>query len=278
MSDNGGNYEEMGRLPLGIQRPAFIPYKTKDGLAVIPGNDPLVMPGPATTYASYGIPWGNTSNTPFRLYKHYAHEGGISTPFLVHWPRGIKNTGLRYTIGHEIDVMPTCLEVAGVPLPATAKAGTPPVPLEGKSLVPVFEGRNSEERSLFWEHEGNSAVREGKWKLVSRFPGAWELYDMESDRTELRNIADEHPDQVNKMAADYSAWAKRVGVQPWPMPETPAGPSAKALCHRPNIFSRTGPRRLRGRGSVATFESGQREDGRGMADVPLRQGDQTIAG
>jgi arylsulfatase A-like enzyme len=224
MSDNGGNYEEMGRMPAGRQRPPYMPYKTKDGQEVIPGNDPSIMPGAATTYASYGIPWGNVSNTPFRLYKHYAHEGGISTPFIVHWPGGLKKTGLVNTIGHEIDVMPTCLDIAGAELPAKSKAGTTPAPLEGKSLVPVFEGRGLGERSLFWEHEGNSAVREGKWKLVSRFPDSWELYDMDQDRTEFHDLADTEAARVKKMASDYASWARRVGVQPWPMPETPAGP------------------------------------------------------
>jgi len=223
MSDNGGNFEEMARIVPGHQRPAFMPVETKDGLQVIPGNDPSIMPGPATTYASYGIPWGNVSNTPFRLYKHYAHEGGISTPFFVHWPHGLKNKGITHVIGHEIDVMPTCLELAGVAYPATSKAGTPPPPMEGKSLVAVFEGGQLPERSIYWEHEGNSAVREGRWKLVSRFPDAWELYDMRQDRTEMHDLADQHPDLVQKMAADYAKWAKRVGVQPWPMPETPAG-------------------------------------------------------
>lgn len=224
MSDNGGNYEEMGRLAPGHQRPAFMPYKTKEGLPVVPGNDPSIMPGPATTFASYGIPWGNVSNTPFRMYKHYAHEGGISTPFIAHWPRGLKRTGISHTIGHEIDVMPTCLDVAGVPYPKLSKAGTPPPPLEGKSLLPVLEGRLLPERSLFWEHEGNSAVREGKWKLVSKFPDSWELYDTEQDRTEMHDLADQYPDRVKKMATDYKEWANRAGVQPWPMPETPAGP------------------------------------------------------
>ena len=223
MSDNGGNYEEMGRASQREGRPPFMPYTTKDGLPVISGNDPSIMPGPATTYQSYGIPWGNTSNTPFRLYKHYAHEGGISTPFIVHWPGGLKRSGITHTIGHEIDVMPTCLDVAGVPYPTKSIAGTPPPPLEGKSLFPVFQGRELIERSLFWEHEGNSAVREGKWKLVSQFPDCWELYDMEKDRTEMHNLADQFPNKVRKMAADYAAWAKRVGVQPWPMPQTPSG-------------------------------------------------------
>lgn len=223
MSDNGGNYEEMGSASQSQGRPPFMPYTTKDGLPVISGNEPSIMPGPATTYQSYGIPWGNTSNTPFRLYKHYAHEGGISTPFIVHWPKGLKRSGITHTIGHEIDVMPTCLEAAGVSYPTKSKAGTPPPPLEGKSLLPVFQGRELADRSLFWEHEGNSAVREGKWKLVSQFPDYWELYDMEKDRTEMHNLADQFPNQVRKMAADYAVWAKRVGVQPWPMPQTPRG-------------------------------------------------------
>lgn len=223
MSDNGGNYEEMSHVPDGRPRPLFMPYRTKDGMPVTPGNDPSIMPGPATTYASYGIPWGNVSNTPFRLYKHYAHEGGISTPFIAHWPSGLKQRGISRVIGHEIDVMPTCLEVAGVSYPKVSKAGTPPPPPEGKSLVPVFQGGALEERSIFWEHEGNSAVREGSWKLVSRFPDSWELYDMEQDRAEMHDLADRNPDRVRKMAADYAAWAKRVGVQPWPMPETPPG-------------------------------------------------------
>ena len=223
MSDNGGNFEEMARIEPGQPRSASIPYKTKDGVPLIPGNDPSIMPGPATTFASYGIPWGNASNTPFRLYKHYAHEGGISTPFIVHWPRGLNQKGITHAIGHEIDVMPTCLDIAGVSYPAKSKAGTAPPPLEGKSLVPVFGGRLPAERSLFWEHEGNHAVREGKWKLVSRFPDAWELHDMERDRTEKHDLADQYPDRVRKMANDYALWAKRVGAQPWPMPETPRG-------------------------------------------------------
>jgi arylsulfatase len=235
MSDNGGNFEEMARLAPGENRPAFMPYRTKEGKEVIPGNDPSIMPGPATTYASYGIPWGNCSNTPFRLYKHYAHEGGISTPFVMHWPQGIRRTGLASAIGHEIDVMPTCLEVAQAQYPSTTKAGTPPPPLEGESLTAVFHGAALKERSLFWEHEGNCAAREGKWKLVSRFPDAWELYDMEADRTEMHDIADRYPGRVRSMAADYAAWAQRVGAQPWPMPETPVPERAGAMPSPPYL-------------------------------------------
>jgi arylsulfatase len=236
MSDNGGNFEELPSIAAGDPRPPSMPKETKDGLPVIPGNDPSITPGPATTYASYGIPWGNASNTPFRLYKHYAHEGGISTPFVVHWPRGLKSKGITHAIGHEIDVMPTCLELAGVAYPDTSKAGTTPPPLEGKSLVPVLEGRELAERSLFWEHEGNHAVREGEWKLVSRFPDAWELYDMEQDRTEMHDLADQRPERVKKMADDYAAWARRVGVQPWPMPETPRGSEREGTLASPDYL------------------------------------------
>ena len=233
MSDNGGNYEEMSSIPAGQPRSPSIPYETRYGLPVVPGNDPSIIPGPATTYASYGIPWGNVSNTPFRLYKHFAHEGGVSTPFVVHWPRGIKQKGITHTIGHEIDVMPTCLEIAGIAYPATSKAGTPPPPLEGKSLVPVFDGRQIPDRTLCWEHEGNHAVREGKWKLVSRFPNSWELYDMERDRIEMHDLADQFPDRVKKIANDYSEWAKRVGTRPWPMPETPRVPEREGAMTAP---------------------------------------------
>jgi len=236
MSDNGGNFEEMARYAAGQPRPAYIPAFTKDGLPVNPGNDPSIVPGAATTYASYGIPWGNASNTPYRLYKHYAHEGGIATPFVVHWPQGLKSKGITHEIGHEIDVMPTVLEAAGVPCPGMSKAGTPSPPLEGKSLLTVFGGHALTERSLFWEHEGNCAVREGKWKLVSRFPDAWELFDMESDRTEMHNIADQHSDRVKKMADDYASWANRTGVQPWPMPQTPPGSERSGAMTSPDYL------------------------------------------
>lgn len=236
MSDNGGNFEEMARAQPQEPGASYIPVRTKEGQEVVRGNDPSIMPGPATTYASYGIPWGNCSNTPFRLYKHYAHEGGISTPFIAHWPQGIKSHGLTNSIGHEIDVMPTCLAVAGAPYPATSKAGVPPPPPEGKSLVPVFDGGQLSERSIFWEHEGNHAMRQGQWKLVSRFPNSWELYDMEKDRIEMHDLADLHPDMVRKMSADYAAWAKRVGVQPWPMPQTPAGERQGVMASPPYLL------------------------------------------
>lgn len=227
MADNGGNYEEFNiqKMPAESKRAIWVPDAAPDGSELQFGNDPNVMPGPANTIQSYGGPWGNVSNTPFRLYKHFAHEGGISTPFLAHWPEGFKAQGhITHQVGHEIDVMPTCLAAAGAVMPAKSKAGTVPAPLEGKNLMPVLRGGSLADRGmLFWEHEGNCAVRVGKWKLVAAFPDTWELYDMDADRTELHNLAEANPAQVHRMADAYRTWAKRVGAQPWPMPQTPGG-------------------------------------------------------
>lgn len=231
MADNGGNYEEFNHQVIGPKHAIWIPDRAPDGSPLKFGNDPDVRPGPADTLQSYGGPWGNVSNTPFRLYKHFAHEGGISTPLIVHYPRGMQTTnGINHQLGHEIDIMPTCLAAAGTTLPTTSKGGTSPLPLEGKNLLPILHGQGIADRGmLFWEHEGNCAVRDGRWKLVSAFPDTWELYDMDADRTELHDLADAVPERVNMMAEAYRNWAKRVGAQPWPMPETPAGERGGSL-------------------------------------------------
>jgi arylsulfatase len=223
MSDNGGNYEEIEMPGPDAWKSIFIPQKTEDGRPVRRGNDPKVMPGAEDTYESYGIPWGNCSNTPFRLYKHFAHEGGISTPLVAYWPAKIKHgNSITHQIGHETDIMASCLDAAGVQYPARSKSGEVPPALVGKTLLPILEGKVRPARGpIFWEHHGNCAMRDGKWKLVSQFPDYWELYDMEADRTELHNIADQHLDRVKAMAAAYAEWAKFVGVLPWPMPQTP---------------------------------------------------------
>ena len=221
MADNGGNFEEMEDPGANAPRPIYIPAKTMDGKTVERGNRPEILPGGADTYQSYGIPWGNCSNTPFRLYKHYANEGGISTPLIAHWPRMIRpRTSLTAEVGHETDIMATCLDVAGVNYPATNQAGEALPALVGKSLLPIFkQGTRPARGPIFWEHEGNCAMRDGKWKLVSRFPNYWELYDMEEDRTEQHNLSDLHPERVKAMAASYGEWAKFVGVQTWPLPQ-----------------------------------------------------------
>jgi arylsulfatase A-like enzyme len=166
--------------------------------------DGMGQPG---TYHSYGSAWANVSNTPWRLYKHYNHEGGITTPFIAHWPDRIKRRGaIEDSPAHLIDLMPTLAETAGKPL---AKS-------EGRSLLPAFVGRATARRPLYWEHEGNRAVRNGKWKIAAVGPaGPWELYDMERDRTEMHDLAAAHPDIVARMAAQWETWAQRTNVIPW---------------------------------------------------------------
>ena len=233
MSDNGGNAEEIARGKRQTpnesrEGPSHVNTATEangpcqSGMTCA-GNVPGVMPGGEDTFQSIGIPWGNCANTPFRLYKHYAHEGGVSTPLIASWPAVIKATGTPVNaVGHETDFMPTFLEIAGLTYPKQVAAG--PIPaLAGESLVPIFVGKSRARGPIYWEHEGNKAVRDGKWKLVSRFPDGWELFDMEADRTELHDLATAQPEHAKRMAGMWDAWAKRVGVQPWPMPETPEG-------------------------------------------------------
>ena len=128
-----------------------------------------VMPGPADTYLGYGLSWANASNTPFREYKHWVHEGGIATPLIAHWPRGIaadQRGKLDHQPGHLIDIMATCADVGGAKYPNTFR-GEPITPLEGTSLRPAFEGKDLGRTSpIFWEHEGNCALRDGTWKIV----------------------------------------------------------------------------------------------------------------
>jgi arylsulfatase A-like enzyme len=206
----------------GLEENTLVLFLADNGgcAEVIDRGTPGVPPGGEDSFLSYGLPWANASNTPFRLYKHWAHEGGISTPLIVRWPAAIrKGGGLTHQPGHLIDLMPTCLDAAGVPYPKTYQ-GREVLPVEGRSLLPVFRGDEPKEpRVIYWEHEGNRAVRQGKWKLVSRHagasPGEWELYDLEADRTEMTNLAGRQPEKVRELASLYDTWARRCGVLPW---------------------------------------------------------------
>lgn len=239
LQDNGGCAEGMGRngphqpraekptlpdLANDYLQPDMIPKQTRDGFPMRQGRG--VMPGGADTYIGYGLNWANVSNTPFREYKHWEHEGGISTPLIAHWPKGIvksEHNQLNASPSHLIDIMATCVDLAGATYPKVHKGNTIQS-MEGVSLAPAFNGKAVERvQPLFWEHEGNRAIRSGEWKLVSKHPGGWELYHITTDRTEMNDLATQQPGRVKEMAAQWNAWAKRAGVMPWPLGGSPGG-------------------------------------------------------
>jgi len=217
LADNGACAED---IPEGVSIEELVNQlmiarsHTRSGEPVHIGNNPDIMPGPENTYQSYGTAWANLSNAPFRLYKHWIHEGGIATPLIVHWPEGIRERGaVRHTPGYLPDIMATLLDITGIAYP-DEQDGHPVAPLEGHSLRGAFAADLAARPPMFWEHEGNAAVRIGPWKLVRKYPGPWELYDMVADRTELHDLAAQHPERVADMAAQYEAWAVRCGVLP----------------------------------------------------------------
>ena len=171
-------------------------------------------PGATGSIVFEGQSWATLSNTPLRRYKHFNHEGGISTPLIAHWPAQIKTPGeLRHQPGHLIDVMATCVELSGAKYPAEIK-GQAILPMEGRSLVPAFANQPTERDAIYWEHEGNAAIRVSDWKLVRRGAnGPWELYNLKTDRTELHNLAAEKPDLARELAAKWDAWAERCNVK-----------------------------------------------------------------
>lgn len=175
-------------------------------------GQPGVPPGSKESYLSYGVAWANASNTPLRLYKKWVHEGGISSPLIANWPARIAPGGVTQEVSHVIDLMATAVDAAGAQYPRNHH-GRDITPLEGKSLIPILQGQGqSGHDAIYWEHQGNRAVRKGKWKLVAEDEGEWELYDLETDRTETNNLAAHNPQTVKELAALYEKWAARCGV------------------------------------------------------------------
>ena len=199
MSDNGGCAESQG------------------------GNlslDELPMLGSEKPAHSYRTNWANVSNTPFRMYKHYNHEGGIATPMIMHWPGRIKMKGLITSqVGHVIDIMPTILDIAGVKYPSIYE-GNSIHPVQGKSLLDVLDGESFDRGPIFFEHEAHRAVIEGNWKLVALgrrnapYEGLWELYDLSADRTETNNLVDANPEKAEKLRILWENWASENNVYP----------------------------------------------------------------
>jgi arylsulfatase len=211
LSDNGGCAEFLAEDGWT----ASYPGQGFDGQKVVGGNLPGLDPGPGTTFQSYDVAWSNVSNVPFRLHKSWVHEGGISTPMVAYWPGGIKPGGVIHQARHVTDIMPTLLDVAGASYPKDFD-GHGVQDLDGESLMPLFRNVHAErERPIFWEHEGNCAVRMGDWKLVNEFGQDWELYNMRTDRTELINLRDRHAGQADLMIAEFRNWAEKMGVIDW---------------------------------------------------------------
>ncbi|KAA6438261.1 arylsulfatase [Dyadobacter flavalbus] len=172
-------------------------------------------PGSVASIDSYYPEWGNVSNTPFRLFKKNTHEGGIASPFIAWFPKLIKGGTYSDQTSHLIDILPTFLDLAKVTYPLNFHGKTL-IPNEGKSLLETFRNPGqSAERTLFWEHEGSRAVRKGKWKLVSEIHQPWELYNLETDRTETQDLAKKHPERVKELEKEFLMWAQKVGVADW---------------------------------------------------------------
>ncbi len=175
------------------------------------------LPGAVHSTVFEGQSWATLSNTPLRRYKHFNHEGGIATPLIVHWPAGFSAKGeYRHQVGHVIDIMATCVDVGQAKYP-TEFNGKEIYPMEGRSLVPAFADKPIERDAIYWEHEGNAAIRIGDWKLVrAGYKGQWELYNMAADRTELHDLSEQEPERAKAMLDKWNAWAKRTHVVPFP--------------------------------------------------------------
>ena len=174
-------------------------------------------------FLTYGQSWANASNTPYQEYKHWVHEGGISSPLIAHWPEGI-TCSLRGELIHEYsflpDVMATVVDISGASY-ATEKDGEPVPAMVGESFQPLLKGNNGpiHDRPIFWEHEGNKAARLGNYKAVMKWeenkPRKWELYDISKDRTELHDLSGEEPERLASLVASWEEWAETHQVRPW---------------------------------------------------------------
>lgn len=208
LSDNGASAEELPFVePERFKsRTDIVRSHTRDGHPVSVGNDVDTSPGPEDTYCSYGLGWANVSNTPFRLFKQWTHEGGIAAPFVVRWPAGGVPAGEIVRTPRQLThVLPTVLEAVG--------QASAPTELESESMLGILRGESAPTAEpLFWEHIGNGAIRKDNWKLVREWGAAWELYDTKTDPCELADLADQHPNVVAELSAQWQDWADRVGV------------------------------------------------------------------
>ncbi|MDD4991016.1 MAG: arylsulfatase [Paludibacter sp.] len=207
LSDNGASPERYANSD--FDRPSM----TRNGTPIkYPADHPTT--GIETSYDYIGDAWAGALNTPYRYWKSESFYGGTATPMIVHWPAGLKTTPGSVTSQpvHVIDMMATCLELAGANYPTTYK-GNAIKPMDSKSIAPILEGQIREQTSpIFWEHEGGRAIRLGDWKLVSPKNAAWQLYNMATDLSETKNVAIENPDKVTELKNLWNAWAVKMGL------------------------------------------------------------------
>ena len=212
LSDNGAS-------PEAYPNPGFDrPNQTRDGRKVTYPPNKQVMPGVETTFFGMGPAWANVASTPFRGWKAETYEGGTCTPLIAHWPKGIKAQAgsLTQQPGHVMDVMATCVELAGATYPK-AFGGHAITPLAGQSLLPILQGEKRPGHDVIgWEHFGARALRQGDWKIVGKKDAPWELYDLSADRCELKNLAKANPEKVKELDAAWTKWAEATNVLPTP--------------------------------------------------------------
>lgn len=213
LSDNGGCAEILEGVEQWVSKKEVT--ITLKGEKITPGLKPNIMPGPATSYMSYGPSWANLSNTPYRKYKKSGHEGGSATPFIMHWPNKLKKkNSIKKDVASIIDLMPTILDISKTDYP-TSYNGNKIQPMEGLSLMPVFEGENLDRDEWYMEHGRNKAYRKGSWKIAwsrDKDGQKWELFNLKKDPTERKDLAVKHPDILNAMIDRWYVWAKRVKV------------------------------------------------------------------
>ncbi len=206
LSDNGASYER--GYPPGFDRPGF----TRDSAIIEYNSD---NPGAETTWNYIGDAWASASNTPFRYWKMESYEGGSATPLIVHWPEKLAKTenNINRGVAHVIDIMPTCLELAGVNYPDSIN-GQKTLKLDGKSLVPLLLNKTeSIHDTLYWEHQGGRAIRIGEWKMSSLPRQNWQLFHISGDHTEMNDLAAQYPDKVASMNEAWEKWAKSLNIK-----------------------------------------------------------------
>jgi len=217
LSDNGGCAELFQEDSDWPDPSRWASSTTLDGEPVRVGDIPELRPGPDTTFQAVELPWANVSDAPFRLFKRWVHEGGISTPFIVHWPDGIEKSNILNNPMHIIDISATCYDIAGAQYPKEHH-DTEITPLEGESFLPSLKGKElKREQPITIEHEGNRGIRVGDWKLVAEWDKSWELYNISDDRTEQNDLIYGEKDRAKALEKAYFEWAERAEVLPWPV-------------------------------------------------------------